>query len=381
MNQETTSQTTDDTGARACLTDLDDLLAAAKGAGASDVHLLAGMPPMIRLHGDIRSVSSRPPLTPATLESLARSLLRPEQYDRFERDCEISVSHFSAANGRYRVTLYHRLGACEMAIRIVQSSISDRESLGLPPVVDEVIRNAAGLVLVTGPTGSGKTTTLNYMIDAINSSSNGKIITVEDPVEFSHAHKRCIVTQIEVGTDTLGFAPFLRSILRLDPDVIVIGEMRDQETIATALTGAETGHLVLGTLHTPSAIGTAERMINVFPGEVQAQIAIQAASTLLAVFSQRLIPTVEKTRRVLATEVLLANSAVRNIIRERTFHRLRDVLLTGVKHGMHTLERNLAELYRSGIITHAMAYAHANNDKDLEMMLKDEPTSRQAVTT
>lgn len=351
----------------------DRLLTGAKTLGASDIHLLAGIPPMLRVTGEIRSVGNWQPLTPETLNALADALLTPEQSARLERLREISVSHMSPSLGRYRVTFYHRLGVREMAVRIVQTEIQDRETLGLPPIVDEVISQTSGLMLVTGPTGSGKTTTLNYMVDAINKSLNGKIITVEDPVEFAHSHKRSIVTQIEVGTDTGGFAPFLRSILRLDPDVIVIGEMRDRETIATALTGAETGHLVLATLHTPSAIGTAERIVNVFPGDMQTQIASQTAAVLLAVVSQRLIPTVEKDRRVLASEVLIANSAVRHMIRERTFFKLRDALLSGVKQGMHSLERCLAGLYRQGVITRAMAFAHANNDADLQALLTDNP--------
>jgi twitching motility protein PilT len=351
----------------------DNLLAGAKQLGASDIHLLSGMPPMLRITGEIQSVTNLPPMTTEQLNALAAALLTPEQAALLEHQREISVSHLSPTAGRYRITLYHRMGAREMAIRIVQTSILDRETLGLPGIVDEVITETSGLVLVTGPTGSGKTTTLNYMIDAINKAKNGKIITVEDPVEFAHPHQRSIVTQIEVGTDTTGFAPFLRSILRLDPDVIVIGEMRDRETIATALTAAETGHLVLATLHTPSAIGTAERIINVFPGDMQGQIAIQTAATLLAVVSQRLIPTVAKDRRVLASEVLIANSAVRHMIRERSFFKLRDALMSGVKQGMHSLERNLAELYQKGVITRAMAFAHANNDADLTALLTGNP--------
>lgn len=354
----------------------DSLLAGAKSVGASDIHLLAGMPPMLRIHGEIRGISNWKPLTGETLFAISNALLRPEQQSKLLNEREISVSHLSETTGRYRVTMYHRLGMREMSIRIVQTEIQDRDALGLPPIVDEVIANTAGLALITGPTGSGKTTTLNYMIDAINRSLNGKIITVEDPVEFAHSHKRSIVTQIEVGSDTTGFAPFLRSVLRLDPDVIVIGEMRDQETIATALTGAETGHLVLGTLHTPSAIGTAERIVNVFPGDMQAQIAVQTAATLLAVVSQRLLPTVEKDRRVLASEVLIANSAVRHIIRERNFYKLRDAIMTGTRQGMQSLERHLAELYRSGTITRAMAFAHANNSNDLDALLKDAETSQ-----
>ncbi|MCL2102770.1 MAG: type IV pilus twitching motility protein PilT, partial [Syntrophorhabdaceae bacterium] len=235
---------------------------------------------------------------------------------------------------------------------------------------DELVANTAGLILVTGPTGSGKTTTLNYMVDVINRSRNGKIITIEDPVEFEHSHKRSIITQIEVGTDTQAFASFLRSVLRLDPDVIVIGEMRDLETISTALTGAETGHLVLATLHTPSAVGTAERIINSFPGEKQAQVALQVASVILAVISQRLVPTIDKKTRVIASEVMLGNTAVRNLIRERNFHHLPNAIQSGRRQGMHSLESSLAELYHSGAITRANSIAYANDQIALESLLK-----------
>ena len=355
----------------------EELVAGARTLGASDIHLLADMPPMLRVTGEIRTITNWPAMDRAALATLSEALLRSDQLARLEEERETCISYYTPRCGRSRIAFYHRLGAREMAIRLTQTEIMDRDTLGLPPIVDEAILNAAGMVLVTGPTGSGKTTTLNYMVDAINKSLNGKIVTIEDPVEFEHRHQRCIVTQIEVGTDTLAFATFLRSVLRLDPDVIVIGEMRDMETIATALTAAETGHLVLGTLHTPSAIGTAERIINVFPGEKQMQVAVQTAATLQAVLSQRLIATVDKQRRVLATEVLIANSAVRHMIRERTFFKLQDAIQTGIKQGMHSLELSLAGLYRSGTITRANAYAHANNTAALSSLLKDfrEPES------
>lgn len=351
----------------------EELLAGARRFGASDIHLLVNMPPMLRVNGDIRTLGGWTPLNKEALEVLSESLLRPDQLARLENDRETCISYFSERCGRYRLTFYHRMGAREMSIHIAQTEIPDRQTLGLPSIVDEVILHAAGLALVTGPTGSGKTTTLNYMVDALNKSINGKIVTIEDPVEIEHKHQRSIITQIEVGTDTIAFASFLRSVLRLDPDVIVIGEMRDMETISTALTGAETGHLVLGTLHTPSAAGTAERMVNVFPGEKQLQVAVQVAATLLAVVSQRLIPTVEKTGRVLATEVLVANSAVRHMIRERNFYRLQDAIQTGSRQGMHSLEASLASLYRTGTITRASAFSHANNVAALATLLKEDP--------
>ena len=349
----------------------ENILVKAKELGASDIHFLMNMPPMVRITGEISALKNWGVFDRATLSALAKSLLDPQQLERLEREREMCVSYFSDRHGRHRLTLYHRVGAIEMAVRIAKTEILDREFLGLPPIVEEVITKTSGLILVTGPTGSGKTTTLNYMIDGINKSLSGKIVTIEDPIEFEHRHHRCIVTQVEVGTDTLAFHSFLRSVLRLDPDVIVIGEMRDMDTISTALTSAETGHLVLATLHTPSAVGTAERIINVFPGEKQAQVALQVASTLLAVVSQRLVPTYDKRGRILATEVLVGSGAVRNIIRDRDFHKLANAIQTGRKQGMHSLEASLAHLYRRGIISRAIACAYANNQGLLDSLLKD----------
>jgi twitching motility protein PilT len=217
------------------------------------------------------------------------------------------------------------------------------------------------------------------MRDGLNKSLNGKIITIEDPVEFEHRHQRSIVTQVEVGTDTQAFSSFLRSVLRLDPDVIVIGEMRDMETISTALTSAETGHLVLATLHTPSAIGTAERIISAFPGEKQAQAALQVASSLLAVVSQRLVPTLDKQSRVLATEVMLGTSAVRNLIRDRDYYKLPNAIQMGLKSGMHSLESSLVNFYRQGLISRATALAYANDQATVEYLLKDQTSKVAAV--
>ena len=342
----------------------------AKKNGASDIHLLRDMPPMFRHTGEIGSSKNWPALDKSFLQDLAEALLEPDQRERLKREREICISYFSDRCGRHRLTFYHRLGTVEMAVRLAQTEILGREDLGLPTTVDKVLANASGLILVTGPTGSGKTTTLNYMIDSLNRSRNGKIITIEDPVEFEHSHKCCLVTQIEVGPDTLAFSSFLRSALRLDPDVLVIGEMRDLETISTALASAETGHLVLATLHTSSAMNTAERIINSFPGDKQSQIALQVAATLLAVFSQRLIPTVDKQKRVLASEVMLGSLAVRNLIRERNFHKLPSVVETSRQQGMHSLELSLAELYNNEIISRASAFANANNQAHLESILK-----------
>ena len=349
----------------------EQLIYTAKEISASDVHLLVNTPPMVRVAGEINILKNWDVLDRSILNALVESILEPQQLARLERERELCVSYFSERCGRQRLTLYHRMGSVEASIRIAQETIVDRDFLGLPPVVDKLITNTSGLILVTGPTGSGKTTTLNYMIDGINKSKNGKIVTIEDPVEFEHRHQRSIITQIEVGTDTNSFSSFLTSVLRLDPDVIVIGEMRDLETISTALTSAETGHLVLATLHTPSATGTAERIINVFPGDKQSQVALQVASTLLAVVSQRLVPTYDKQGRVLATEVMVGSTAVRNQIRDREFHKLTNSIQTGSKMGMHSLEHSLLELYRGGTITMATAQAYANDLGLLDTLIKE----------
>lgn len=355
----------------------ENILLAAKEGGASDVHMLRDMPPMARIGGSIGFLDKWKSLSHAALMALTEAILEPHQYEQLKREREISVSYISERCGRQRVTCYHRLGTVEMSIRLTQTAVNDRQGLGLPPVLDSIVANKSGLILVTGPTGSGKTTTLNYMINSLNKSMNGKIVTIEDPVEFEHNHDRSIITQIEVGADTLSFPSFLRSVLRLDPDVIVIGEMRDLETMSTALTGAETGHLVLATLHTPSAVATAGRIVNSFPGEMQQQVALQVASTIIAVVSQRLVPARDEHNRVLATEVMLGTNAVRNLIRDRDFHMIPNAIQIASKQGMHSLEQSLVSLYRQKMITKEMAYAYANDEALLKSMFEEQ--AAQAV--
>lgn len=346
------------------------ILTAARKHNASDIHLIAGLPPAYRVSGEIVITSNWDPLTPDELNELAQGLLSPAQMERLEQERELCISHHHEECGRIRLSLYHRLGAIEMAIRMCNLAVQSAEELMLPTVADELAAKTSGLVIVTGPTGMGKTTTLNYMIDVINSTRRAKIITIEDPVEFEHAHRRSIVTQIEVGTDTYDFARCLRHVLRLNPDVIVIGEMRDTETMETALTAAETGHLVLATLHTPSATGATERIVSSFEGSRQPQIILQLATTLQGVIAQRLLTAVDKTHRVLATEVLIANDAVRNMIREGRVYQLYNILATSRSAGMHTMEDSLAELYRRGLITLDRAYAAANHPGNLRQMLE-----------
>jgi twitching motility protein PilT len=237
-------------------------------------------------------------------------------------------------------------------------------------VVDDLATRTSGLILVVGPTGSGKTTTLNYLIDVINKTRRGKVVTIEDPIEFEHSHNRCVVTQIEVGTDTLSFASCLRHVLRLDPDVIVVGEMRDLDTIETALTAAETGHLVIATLHTPNAASTFDRIIGSFSGERQAQVTMQLAASLQCVIAQRLIPTISKERRVLATEVVMASAAVSSLVRENRVHQLYNTIIASRKDGMHSLEESLNELYRRGEISYDQALVNSVRHQVMKDILK-----------
>lgn len=346
------------------------ILKAARAENASDIHLIAGLPPAFRVSGEI-IVADAPPMTREQLRDLAAHLLTPAKQELLEKERELCFSNYHEEWGRIRLSFYHRLDVPEMAIRLCNLEVKSAGELMLPTVVNELALRSSGLVLVTGPTGMGKTTTLNYMIDLINSTRRSKIVTIEDPVEFEHAHRKSIVVQIEVGTDTTSFLHCLRHVLRLDPDVICIGEMRDLDTMETALTAAETGHLVFATLHTPSAYGTVERIISAFDGPRQPQVIMQLASVLEGVVSQRLIPSVDKSHRVLATEVLLGTTAVRNMIRDRNFPQLRNAMLTSRKEGAHTIEDSLSRLYHRGAITIDQARQNANVPTELDRALKE----------
>jgi len=345
------------------------LLRAARKYDASDIHAMVGLPPAYRVSGEI-IIADWPPFTRDDLVELADLVLSPAQKERLEAERELCISYFHNETGRIRLSLYHRLGAPEIAIRMCNLEVKSAGELMLPSLVSDLVKLTSGLIVVTGPTGVGKTTTLNYMIDAINSSRRCKIITIEDPVEFEHRHRKGIVVQIEVTTDTLSFASCLRHVLRLDPDVICIGEMRDIETMETALTAAETGHLVIATLHTPSAVGTVERIVGSFEGGRQSQVFLQLASVLHAVVAQRLIPTVDKSRRVLACEVLLATIAVRNMIRERHLHQLQNAIITSRGIGMQTMEDSLLDLYQKGVITLNDALLNANQPDEIKRKLR-----------
>ncbi|MEN6332664.1 MAG: PilT/PilU family type 4a pilus ATPase, partial [Phycisphaerales bacterium] len=290
--------------------DIQQILALARRESASDIHIVAGLPPTFRINGEI-ILSNKPPLQREQTRDLCYSLLNEEQQKAFERDWQLCCSIFDPKLGRFRVSIYYHAGSPEMAIRPVTDHIQTREELRLPPQIEDLSRLSSGLVLLTGPTGSGKTTTLNYLIDLINSERRCKIIAIEDPVEFVHTQKKAIIVQQELHTDVKSFSSALVHVLRQNPDVICVGEMRDLETTETALIAAETGHLVIATCHTPNTMQTVERIVSIFPHEKQGQIYAQLASSLQGILAHRLVPSVGKKERKLATELLLVNHAVR----------------------------------------------------------------------
>lgn len=340
-----------------------NLIRAARNKDASDLHIISGLPPAVRVNGDIIP-AGKEPLGRDQVKELTLSMLNEHQIEQLEKSKELCFSIFDDECGRVRVTVYYHAGIPEMSIRLCAHQINDAGTLGLPPVIEDLARKPYGLVLITGPTGVGKTTTLNYMVDQINRERRCKIVMIEDPVEFVHRPMRSLIVQQEVYTDTLSFARALIHVLRQNPDVIVIGEMRDLDTIATALTAAETGHLVLATLHTPNVMQTMERIISVFPAEQQKQIILQLANSLQGVIAQDLLPRADGMGRVLAYEVLLSNSAVKTYIRDNQVHKIETVLATGRKEGMQSMDSCLIDLYQKAIVSYDTAISHCR-DKNL----------------
>jgi len=336
---------------------------------ASDLHLQVGLPPMLRIDGALTRVENPMALGPNEVSSLAYSVLDEKQRKMLEEDLELDFSFAYGNLARFRVNAFHEKGNLAVALRLIPTKIRTVEDLGLPPVINSFTEFPRGLVLVTGPTGSGKSTTQAAMIDKINTEKALHIITIEDPIEYQHHHKKSIIVQREVHFDTLTFGAGLRSALREDPDVILIGEMRDLETISTAVTLAETGHLVLATLHTNSASQSIDRMIDVFPAHQQQQIRIQLSNVLQAIVSQRLIPMVG-TGRVAAAEILVVNSAVRNIIRDAKTHQIDAVIQTGAEEGMQTMDSTLVKLIHEGKISYEVARGFAVNLKEFERLMQ-----------
>lgn len=329
---------------------MDHLLRAAFELKASDVHLTVGVPPIMRINGDLKKYG-KDILKPGDTEGMAKSIIPDNMWAQFKERGELDFSYGIPGISRFRVNTYFQRSCVALAIRIVPTKIPTLEELQLPNVLKKIAEKPQGLVLVTGPTGSGKSTTLAAMIQYLNHNMRKHIITLEDPIEYLHKHGNSIIDQREVGFDTNNFANGLRASLRQDPDVILVGEMRDLETIQTAITAAETGHLVLGTLHTSSAPATINRIIDVFPPAQQDQIRVQLASVLVSVISQRLFATIDKKGRRAATEILINNAAVANLIRNEKIHQIVNVMQTSRAYGMHTLETSIKELLQSGVIS------------------------------
>ncbi len=348
---------------------VNDYLVEAFEAGASDLHVTMGIPPMIRVDGELRPLPDAPRMTPGMTRELIYDILSTDQRQRLETEWELDFGYSVPGTGRFRVNVYFQRGALGAAFRTIPQEIKGFEELGLPPAVERMAEKPRGLVLVTGPTGSGKSTTLAAMIDKINEERREHIMSVEDPIEYLHEHKKCIVNQREVNQDTKGFAEALRHVLRQDPDVILVGEMRDLETISTALTAAETGHLVLATLHTQDAPQTVDRIIDVFPPHQQGQIRTQLSSALQGILTQALIPRHDGEGRAVAVEILVPTAGVRNLIREGKVHQLYSAIQTGAKFGMQTMDGALVELVRRGAISFHEAAKHSGNPDELKRLM------------
>ncbi|MDQ4126663.1 MAG: type IV pilus twitching motility protein PilT [Actinomycetota bacterium] len=346
---------------------LTDYLLATVRMGASDLHMTVGLPPMVRVIGSVQPLDY-PPLTPNTTRELIYDILSNEQRQRLENDWELDFSYSLPLLARFRVNVYFQKGTLGAAFRTVPSEIKSLAELGLPRAVEDLTERPRGLVLVTGPTGSGKSTTLAAMIDRINETRYEHIMSVEDPIEFLHAHKKCIVNQREVNQDTKSFAHALKHVLRQDPDVILVGEMRDLETISLAVTAAETGHLVFGTLHTQDAPQTVDRIIDVFPPHQQHQIRAQLANVLQGIITQTLVPRRDVKGRVVVCEVLVPTSGVRNLIREGKNHQIYSAMQTGGKFGMQTMDAALVELVRRRLISGEEAEKRSSNPEELRRL-------------
>ncbi|MDA8060817.1 MAG: type IV pilus twitching motility protein PilT [Actinomycetota bacterium] len=337
--------------------------------GASDLHLSSGRPPSVRVDGAIQPLEGYEALKASEVRDMLYAVLPGRARERFELELELDLSRAVPNVGRFRVNVFQQKDSVGAVLRAIPFQIVPLEDLGLPPVVRELADLPRGLVLVTGPTGSGKSTTLASLVDVINSTRSSHIMTVEDPIEFLHSHKRCVVNQREVGEDTKSFSEALRHVLRQDPDIILVGEMRDLETISAALTAAETGHLVFATLHTQDAPQSIDRIIDVFPSHQQQQIRIQLASSLRAVVTQTLLPRAKERGRVVAAEVLVCVPAVQNLIREGKTHQIYSVMQAGSRYGMQSMDQSLAALVRAGTITLDVAIERCAVEADLRRLV------------
>src|SRR3954454_899090 len=349
---------------------IDDLLEQMVARSASDLHVTTHTPPVIRVRGEIARLDGYEPLTSEDTQQLMYRILSSERQKQLEIKRQLDFSYSLPGLARFRVNVYFQKESIAAAFRLIPAELKTLEELGIPSSLHQLAEKPRGLVLVTGPTGSGKSTTLAALIDEINRNRSEHILTIEDPIEFLHRHKRCIVNQREIGPDATSFAEALRAALRQDPDVILVGEMRDLETISTALTAAETGHLVFGTLHTQSAPSTIDRIIDVFPAEQQEQVRIQIANSLQGVVTQALMPTADKMGRVPALEILLPDDAVRNLIRQGKVEQIYSVMQTNTGRGMQTMEQSLGDLSMRRVVTLEMGLSRSSRPGQLIGLLE-----------
>jgi len=347
---------------------LNDLLVRVLDSGASDLHLTAGAHPAVRLHGHLQQLEEYPRMTPPLLQKMLYAIITQKQRERFEEVLELDFAYAVPGKARFRTNMYKQRDAVGAAFRLIPFEIKPLESLGVPPAVANFAMLPRGFVLVTGPTGSGKSTTLASLIDLANRQRKEHIMTVEDPIEFLHRHRNCLVNQREVGEDTHSFQNALKHVLRQDPDIILVGEMRDLETISVALTAAETGHLVFATLHTQDAAQTIDRIIDVFPPHQQQQVRVQLAGSLQGVVSQQLCRTADGKGRVVTAEVLVATPAIRNLIREGKTHQIYSAMQAGAKFGMATMDQHLADLVRAGKVTYDTALEKCHHVEDFNRL-------------
>ncbi|MEN6371506.1 MAG: type IV pilus twitching motility protein PilT [Armatimonadota bacterium] len=349
-------------------THVDDLLRIVVEKGASDLHLCVGVPPIIRVDGQLLPLNYTRVET-IQCQRIMYDILSDEQIQRFEENLELDLSYALGKVARFRVNVYRDKGAVAGAFRLIPTKIPTIQDLGLPPILEELTRRPRGMIIVTGPTGSGKSTSLAAMINQMNNERSCHIITIEDPVEYLHQHKYCIINQREVGQDTHEFANALRAALREDPDVILVGEMRDLETMSNAIRAAETGHLVFATLHTNSAASTVDRIVDSFPANQQDQIRLMLSNSLEAVLCQQLMPRAGMPGRVCAMEIMIATPAIRNLIREAKSHQITSIIQTSANVGMQTMDQHLRELYHRGAITYDDAMTRAMNPEELKKMI------------
>ncbi len=349
--------------------ELNDILKVAHKAGASDIHIKAGLPPIFRIDGALYPYKEAPRLTPDIVNRMAFGIMNKGQQEKFREFMEIDLAYGVPGLGRFRVNIFQQRGTIGVVLRVIPFNILNLEQLNLPPVIGKIANESRGLILVTGTTGSGKSTTLAAIIDLINSAKTAHIVTIEDPIEFLHRDKRSIVNQREVGFDTTGFATSLKSALRQDPDVILVGEMRDIETIETALTAAETGHLVLSTLHTIDATETITRIVTAFPPYQQKQVRLQLSGIIKGVISQRLVPRADGKGRVPAVEVLVSTGRIRECIEDKDRTKeIRDAIATGHQiYGMQTFDQSLMILYRNKLVTFEEALRQSTNPDDFKL--------------